>query len=289
MQKLKFCPICRSRLANINDSGNTYLKCSSCEWIYYGNPLPAVAAFVINNREEVLLVKRGVEPCKGSWALPSGFIEQKETPEHAVIRELYEETGVNASVGRLLGAYLEPTRTYGNVLLIGYELLPVSIRLRPGSDCDAARFFPLKKLPVIAFASHRSLIRDWLRSRKTASGYIEILKSKITEAHITKTQLHYKGSMGIDRKIMDAVGMLPDEKVHVLNYDNGERFETYVIAEKSGSGKFVLYGPAAHKGKPGDKLCILSYMFVGIDQKNKMNPKIAVLDKKNRILKLVLS
>src|SRR4030042_1853218 len=240
MEKLKFCPICRSKLTKLPDAGNVYMQCTNCKWVYYGNPLPAVAALVVNDRNEVLLVKRGVEPCQGTWALPSGFIEQKETPEHAVIRELYEETGVNGSIKKLIGAYLEPTRIYGNVLLIGYELTAVSTRLKPGSDCDADRFAPLKNLPKIEFASHRSLIRDWTKQYKTISPYIEVLKSKITEARISSTRLHYKGSMGIDRKIMDAVGLLPDEKVQVLNYNNGERFETYVIPEKRGSGKFIL-------------------------------------------------
>lgn len=286
MEKLKYCPICTAQLTKLHDTGNVYLQCKKCKWVYYGNPLPAVAAFVLNDRQELLLVKRGVEPCKGSWALPSGFIEQKETPEHAAVRELYEETGVNGSVRALIGAYLEPTRIYGNVLLIGYELTAVGTRVRSGSDCIAAGFFSLKKLPRIAFASHRSLIRDWTLRQKTTPPYVEILKSKITEARITDIRLHYKGSMGIDRRIMEAVGLLPDEKVHVLNYNNGERFETYVIAEKSGSGKFILYGPAAHKGNPGDKLCILSYMFISIDQTHAVRAKVAVLNGRNRITKL---
>ncbi len=286
MEKLKFCPLCTTKLTPLSDAGNLYLQCKKCKWMYYGNPLPAVAALVANDQGEILLVKRGVRPSKGRWALPSGFIEQKETPEHAVVRELHEETGINGSVNKLIGAYLEPTRFYGNVLLIGYLMTAVKTRPKPGSDCVATRYFPSNRLPKIAFASHRSLISDWVKQQTALNAYIETLKSKITEARITSTRLHYKGSMGIDRRIMEAVDLQPDEKVHVLNYNNGERFETYVIPEKRGSGHFILYGPAAYKGKPGDRLCILSYMFIRIDQKLKIYPKIAVLNSKNRIVKI---
>ncbi len=285
MNDFRYCPICKSVLKKVRDAGNTYLRCGDCQWVYYGNPLPAVTALVANDQGEVLLIKRGVEPARNTWALPSGFVEQKETPDHAAIRELYEETGINASVKRIIGAYLEPTRVYGNVLLIGYEMGAVKGRLEPGSDCRAARFAALANLPRLAFASHRSLIRDWLALCDSEPSYLEILKSKITEARITHTRLHYKGSMGIDKKIMDAVGLLPGEKVQVLNYDNGERLETYVIAEKSGSGKFVLYGPAAHKGRRGDKLCILAYTYVPVERAAKTAAKVAVL-RDNKIIRI---
>jgi len=89
--------------------------------------------------------------------------------------------------------------------------------------------------------------------------------------------------MGIDSKIMKAVNILPGEKVHVLNYNNGERLETYVIEEKAGSGKFILYGPASIKGKTGDKLCILAYTFVAVEDARNIKPSVVILNKDNRI------
>jgi len=282
MIKYKYCPICKSNLSRTKH-GETYrLSCRKCGWIHYANPLPSVAAYVRNSRNEVLLVRRGVTPGKGKWALPSGFIEQEELPEKAVVRELKEETSIDGSVRRLLGIYTEPTRVYGNILLIAYEIDFHGGKPKPGSDTKEARFFAADRLPMIPFASHRAIIKDGL----TASRHrmlVEVLKSKITAATITHTQLFYKGSMGIDREIMRVADLVPGEKVHVLNYDNGERLVTYTIEERAGSRKIVLYGPASKKGKVGNKLCILAYAQISTNDAKTIKPKIVVLDKRNGI------
>jgi aspartate 1-decarboxylase len=246
------------------------------------NPLPSVGAIVFNDqRDKILLIKRGAAPRKGSWALPTGFMEQRETCEQAVTRELQEETGLEGSVKRLINVHCETTKEYGSILLIGYEMITVSGRLRAGSDSTDAKFFSLAKLPAIPFRSHRCMINDALKS--CSQRFVEVLKSKITEARITGTHLHYKGSMGIDKAIMDAVNIIAGEKVQVLNYSNGERLETYTIPEKAGSGKFVLYGPASRKGNIGDKLCILSYQMVDPEDASRTQPKTVVLNERNRL------
>jgi aspartate 1-decarboxylase len=167
------------------------------------------------------------------------------------------------------------------VLLIGYEVDPISGRPRAGSDTVRARFFPASKMPRIFFSSHRAVIRDGMHDQPAV--YIEVLKSKITEASVTHTRLFYKGSMGIDSAIMRAANIIPGEKVHVLNYNNGERLETYTIAEKAGSRKFVLYGPASHKGKVGDRLCILSYATVRADNLEAVTPSVITLNERNQL------
>jgi 8-oxo-dGTP diphosphatase len=260
--------------------GEMRLACGKCMWVHYENPLPSVAALLRNEKGDILLVKRGVVPGKGKWALPTGFIEQHEHPEEAVVRELKEETNITGRPKRLIGVYSEKTPTYGNIILVGYEMEYVSGTEKPGSDTVQAQFFPMKRLPQIPFRSHRAVIRD--EQQSPFAGYIEVLKSKITEATITHTQLYYRGSMGIDSAIMKAVNLIPGEKVHVLNYDNGERLETYTISEKAGSGKIVLYGPAARKGKPGNKLCILSYTLVPFNRSREIKPSILVLNERNK-------
>jgi len=281
MKKYKFCPICGSRLTIRKKEDAPRLTCEACGWTHYHNPLPSVAAFVRNEKDEVLLIKRGVAPGKGKWALPTGFMEQNETPERAVIRELEEETSIKGNIKRLLGVYTEKTKVYGNIVLIGYEVKALTEKPKPGSDTTEARFIPLKKLPHIPFKSHREMISDAVQT--TTPTFIEVLKSKITEATITKTRLYYKGSMGIDSKIMEAANIVAGEKVQVLNYNNGERLETYVIAEKAGSGKMVLYGPASHKGKVGDKLCILAYTLINAQEAHAIKPKIIILNERNQI------
>ena len=91
--------------------------------------------------------------------------------------------------------------------------------------------------------------------------FIEVLKSKIGHATITKAELHYEGSITIDTDLIKAAGLIPGEKVHVLNENTGSRIETYVIAGKPGSGEICLNGPAARTGFVGDMLIILSYAF----------------------------
>lgn len=282
MKNYRFCPFCKSKLARKKDGSRTRFSCQKCGWVHYTNPLPSVAAFVYNNNE-ILLIKRGVIPGKGKWALPSGFIELNELPQQAVLRELEEETNIIGEINGLIGVYTEPTRVYGNVLLIGYDIKPIGGKLKHGSDTISAKFFPVTKIPSITFHSHNAIIKDGLIKKQHKNGFIELLKSKITKATVTHTQLLYKGSMGIDSTIMKAANLVPGEKVHVLNYNNGERLETYVIEEKAGSGKFVLYGPASKKGKVDDKLCILSYAMVEFEQTKKQKPIVVILDGRNRI------
>ncbi|MCK4326457.1 aspartate 1-decarboxylase [bacterium] len=113
----------------------------------------------------------------------------------------------------------------------------------------------------------------------------EMLKSKIHKAVVTKTQLKYEGSIGIDKLLLVESDILPGEKVQVLNFDNGERFETYVIEEREGSGTISLYGPAARLGQVGDEVCILSYVLADDKELGQIKPKIICLDENNRLVK----
>lgn len=115
--------------------------------------------------------------------------------------------------------------------------------------------------------------------------FITFCKSKIAQATITEAQLYYEGSITIDEKILQAVNMVPGEKVEILNVNNGSRIETYVIAGKSGSGQICLNGPAARCGFVGDKLIILSYAFMTPAEAKKIKTKTVYLDGKNRIQK----
>lgn len=283
MKNYKFCPFCRSKLLKTKLHGNSRLFCRKCGWMHYANPLPSAVAFVRNENNEILLIKRGVAPGKGKWALPSGFIEQNELPEHAVIRELKEETNIKGAVNSLIGVYTEPTTVYGNVLLIAYDVKIIGGRIKPGSDTMAAKFYFADRLPKITFGSHRIIIKDGIAKNLKRPSYIEILKSKITEATVTHTQLFYNASMGIDGEIMRAANLVAGEKVHVLNYNNGERLITYTIEEKPGSRRFVLYGPASKKGKVGDRLCILSYTILDTEEAINFKPHVVILDERNRI------
>lgn len=89
--------------------------------------------------------------------------------------------------------------------------------------------------------------------------FIEVLKSKIHRVKITQAELHYVGSITIDEDLMDAADLIANEKVQIVNVNNGERLETYVIKGQRGSGEICLNGPAARKAQVGDIVIIISY------------------------------
>ena len=108
-------------------------------------------------------------------------------------------------------------------------------------------------------------------------------RAKIHNATVTDTDLYYAGSIGIDREIMEAVDLLPDEWVVVVNRDNGARFETYVIAEPTGSRTIRLYGPCARVGEVGDVVHIMSYCAMDEQEARSSQMKVAILGEGNSI------
>lgn len=113
---------------------------------------------------------------------------------------------------------------------------------------------------------------------------IEVLKSKIHRVSVTEANLNYIGSITIDEDLMDAANIIENEKVQVLNLNNGERFETYVIKGKRGSGEICLNGAAARKVIAGDILLIMAYALMDIEEARSFRPKIIFPDTKTNKL-----
>ncbi len=111
----------------------------------------------------------------------------------------------------------------------------------------------------------------------------QMLRSKIHRATVTDACLDYEGSMTIDQDLMDGAGILPYELVMVSNLNNGERFGTYAMAGKRGSGEVVLNGPTARKGVIGDKIIIFCYEYYDEVEAKQHHPKIVQVDPRNRI------
>ena len=112
---------------------------------------------------------------------------------------------------------------------------------------------------------------------------IEILKSKIHRVKITEANLHYIGSITIDEDLMEAANIIENEKVQVLNIDNGERLETYVIKGTRGSGMICMNGPAARRISVGDTVIIISYCAMEFEQAKKYKPTIIFPKEDNRL------
>jgi aspartate 1-decarboxylase len=103
---------------------------------------------------------------------------------------------------------------------------------------------------------------------------IQILKSKVHRAVITEANLNYVGSLTLDEDLMDAANMIENEKIQVVNVNNGERIETYLIKGGRGTGVVCLNGPAARKGAEGDVVIIISYALMDFEEAKKFKPSI---------------
>ena len=114
-----------------------------------------------------------------------------------------------------------------------------------------------------------------------------MMNSKIHRAQVTEANLNYIGSITIDQDIMDAVGLLPNEKVHIVNNNNGARLETYTIAGERGSGVICLNGAAARLVQPSDIVIIMSYVYVDNAEAATHQPKVAIMGPGNKITQLL--
>ncbi|HST29342.1 MAG TPA: aspartate 1-decarboxylase [Chthoniobacterales bacterium] len=115
--------------------------------------------------------------------------------------------------------------------------------------------------------------------------HINLLKSKIHRASVTAASLDYEGSLSISSDIAETVELLPYERILVSNLENGERFETYVIYAAPGKGMIELNGATAHLGKVGDLLTIMNFGQFTPDEAKSHHPRIAVLDRHNKIIR----
>ncbi|MGE7764779.1 aspartate 1-decarboxylase [Peribacillus sp. NPDC096540] len=114
-----------------------------------------------------------------------------------------------------------------------------------------------------------------------------MMNGKIHRARVTEANLNYVGSITIDEDIIDAVGILPNEKVAIVNNNNGARLETYVIAGERGSGVVCLNGAAARLVQPDDIVIIISYVMIAEDKLSEHQPKVAIMNENNQIVELI--
>ncbi len=112
---------------------------------------------------------------------------------------------------------------------------------------------------------------------------IEVFKSKIHRAKVTQAELHYVGSITLDESLMEAANIIENEKVQIVNVNNGERFETYVIKGEKNSGTVCLNGPAARRVQVGDIIIIVSYGIMDFEEAKNHKPTIIFPDQDNRL------
>jgi len=159
MRPKTFCQYCGNRLSEKTSEGRRRLFCTGCDLTVYDNPIPAACTVIVDANDRLLLVKRNVEPKKGLWCLPGGFMELNETPEQTGLRELREETGLSGKIELLLGVAANTSSRYGTVVITGFLVRVFTGSTSPGDDAEEVRWFDHKDLPEIAFDSHKKFIR----------------------------------------------------------------------------------------------------------------------------------
>jgi ADP-ribose pyrophosphatase YjhB (NUDIX family) len=163
---LKFCSRCGSALTfgAIPGEDRERLACDTCGHIVYVNPRLVVTTFPITDAGEIVLIRRGIEPGKGAWAQPGGFLEVDETVHEAAIRETREETGLLVQPGEIIGLY---TRLEASVVTIAFEARIVGGTAAPTPEASEVVAFAPDRIPWsgIAFKTTTIALRDWFERR----------------------------------------------------------------------------------------------------------------------------
>jgi 8-oxo-dGTP diphosphatase len=162
MEPIHFCPRCGHQVDDQLKFGKMRRVCPDCGYIHFANPKVAVVTFITRDRE-VLLVKRGVDPERGKWALPGGFVDLGEDPALAAVRETEEETGLTVEITRLLDVTFPPN----GVIVISYAARVIGGTLCAADDVEACGWFQPGELPDLAFDSTRRLIGKWMDNFNT--------------------------------------------------------------------------------------------------------------------------
>jgi len=161
----KHCLYCGEIITKKYEAGVPRDYCPTCQTFFYENPLPVVSCIVESSRK-ILLVERDRPPSRGSWCLPTGFAEAGESIESAALRELQEETGIKGKIVRLLDVDSYKSRFYGDLLFLAFVVEQTGGKLTAGDDCTEAKFWPLTKLPPLAFSSNKKALDAYIKSRK---------------------------------------------------------------------------------------------------------------------------
>lgn len=164
----EFCPKCSSKF--ISQKDQTKLQCTDCKFIFYQNSKPTSSAIIVKENQ-VLLGRRSVEPSKGMWDIPGGFLEYGEHPEDGVKREALEETGLDVEIQDMLGIFMDRYK-HGDyeeaTLNIAYIVNVRGGKEKPGDDLEELQWFSVDELPSeIAFENGKQMLNVWKEKLST--------------------------------------------------------------------------------------------------------------------------
>lgn len=164
----RFCLRCGTPLTTRAVAGKPRRACPDCDFVYFVEPKVGVGVMVVED-DRLLLVRRAMEPEKGRWSLPAGYLDYGESPVETAVREAREETGLQVRIKGLVDAFHNPPGAGATVFLL-YRAERVSGEPTAGDDADAARFFARDELPPLAFASTFAAVEHLPPPRKRSAG-----------------------------------------------------------------------------------------------------------------------
>ncbi len=156
-----FCPMCGAALEQQHRAGKLRPVCPNCGHIVFFDPKVAVVIFIMQGGK-ILLVKRAVDPGKGRWAFPAGFVDAGEDPREAARREILEETGLEIEIIRLLDVFARSADDGGTAdIIIAYAARVTGGALQADDDAEAVAWFTAHDLPELVFATTEILVQRW--------------------------------------------------------------------------------------------------------------------------------
>ncbi len=153
----RYCPQCAAELETRIVFGKSRPVCPQCGFVYFADPKVA-AGVLVEQDDQVLLVRRINEPLQGLWSIPAGFVDAHEDPQEAALRECLEETGLEVQITGLLDVINGREHERGADIIIVYRAVVSGGTLAPGDDADQAAFFPRSHLPPLAFRATRRVL-----------------------------------------------------------------------------------------------------------------------------------
>jgi 8-oxo-dGTP diphosphatase len=154
---INFCPRCGALVIQAERSGRIRPVCPACGWVYFADPKVAVATLLLKDGQ-ILLVRRAVDPQRGLWTLPAGFVDAGEDPSRAAEREALEETGLQVHIGALLDVMYGQEHPGGAHIVLFYQGEIISGEMHADDDVDRAAFFKLDSLPPLAFSTTQHIL-----------------------------------------------------------------------------------------------------------------------------------
>jgi len=165
----RFCPNCGGHLSErlLETEDRPRVVCNQCQRILYLNP-KVVSGVIIDRGGRLLLLRRAIEPRRGTWTFPAGYMEIDETAEQAAIRETEEEVGLKVKAGPLVGVYSRPAPEGPGVLIVVFQGRQPRGRVKIGHEVLETRWFDLDDIPwdELSFPTTHAALRDWLRARR---------------------------------------------------------------------------------------------------------------------------